>query len=79
MSDHYGGIARVQRQVPESGEITLNDISDVKPADGDHISCIRANQAKTVSEVRFHRSDTTEHFTFRCPPQAGDMRRMSNC
>ena len=73
-ADHYGLLPIYSGKVPESGEITLKDISDAKLAslNGREPYSVRVGKDQ-LGGFSFKTSDPSENFNFRCPPIAGDM------
>ena len=73
-ADHYGLLPIYSGKVPESGEITLKDLSDAKLAspNGREPYSVRVGKDQ-LGGFSFKTSDPSENFNFRCPPIAGDM------
>ena len=69
---HYGMLPVYSGAVPENGEVTLNDISEVR-LDGTRDQYIVTVDKQALGRFDFSSSEGPEHFEFRCPPQAGDM------
>ena len=70
---HFGSLPVFSGVVPESGEITLANLTDARPT-----ANLRDPFEVTVNNLRvgafgFSGDASTEHFAFQCPPQAGDL------
>jgi beta-lactamase regulating signal transducer with metallopeptidase domain/thiol-disulfide isomerase/thioredoxin len=71
---HYGSLPVFEGAVPESGEITLTDITDAQPApDVTRTPYSVSLNQETIGQFGFKTEDSIGHFVFRCPPQAGDV------
>ncbi len=72
---HYGELPIFSGKVPEPGEITLTDITDVVPQSLDlkEPYTVRIGEFKPLGNFGFKNSDGIERFTFRCPPEVGEL------
>ena len=71
---HYGSLPVFEGAVPESGEITLTDITDAQPAaDVTRTPYSVRLDKETIGQFGFKTNDSIERFVFRCPLQAGNV------
>jgi thiol-disulfide isomerase/thioredoxin len=70
---HYGQLPVYSGPLPESGEVTLNDITDAQPDDGFQDSYVVLIGNQQIGGFHFTDVVTTPRFEFRCPPMAGDI------
>ena len=76
--DHYGVLPVFKGKVPESGEITLNDISDAKPADGSARK-LYAVRIGDDARRRVRLQQQRHHGTFHFPLPAASRRHGAGC
>jgi thiol-disulfide isomerase/thioredoxin len=70
---HFGSLPVFSGPVPESGEITLTNLTDSRPTGNSRDPYDVTVNKLRVGRFGFSSSETAEHFVFRCPPQAGDV------
>ncbi len=74
-ANHYGLTPVFAGKVPESGEVVLKDLSDATPDEstGRPPYSVRVGKDQLGGFNFKPGGEPSETFTFRCPPQAGDM------